>query len=336
MEKNARSFGQGDLLMKVLVDAMNVVSIAFSVTKNQLRKQDEEFNEENRSFFYHMLLNKFNYLFKEYGYMTFAWEGEKSLEWRRSIFPDYKRNRDSSKAEDEYKYFISLMPDVKKLFSFYPTKHVEHVYAEGDDVIYALAEKYAKTENDILIISADNDLLQIKSKFPQVRIYNPIFKTSSKNKENVIVEKAITGDSSDGIPGLYRIGQKTFEKMMADSAKWNEVMKKNNNKEVFEKFCQIIDLSLFPENKRKEIQDLEENTNYNAFNPDSIELFLWENGLQEVLQRWTDLRNDIYRKIGEDPITQHFDTSFYQKANRENLEKTKEENDIDKIINDFV
>ena len=82
--------------MKVLVDHMNYVYISFNMARRELKEKGiEEFTEEHIGLFYHTLFNGYNKMFKTYGQLIIAHEGHGSLDWRRKIYPDYKRNRDT-------------------------------------------------------------------------------------------------------------------------------------------------------------------------------------------------------------------------------------------------
>ena len=146
--------------MKVLVDMMNIFFISFYAAKIQIKKEQnrDEFLKEDIPFFLHFLLNKMNYIFSEFGVLDICWDGKNSLEWRRSIFPDYKRNRDKTKGDISYKNVMSSIPKVVEALSHYPCRQIEVENAEADDIIFSLSKKYA--EEEVLIISSDGDLSQ--------------------------------------------------------------------------------------------------------------------------------------------------------------------------------
>lgn len=295
----------GVILMNkiVLVDAMNSIHISFNMAKRQIyeakneRGEEAVFTESDVPFFLHMLFKKYNYYFSTYGKMIFCFEGFHSLDWRRSIFPDYKRNRDKAKAEDDYAILKKTFPMIEEILEMYPTKVLRVNEAEGDDIIFALTEKYS-VDHEVTIISNDNDFSQILNLFDNVSIYNPITMKFVDRQPNILLEKAIIGDKSDGIPGLDRIGEKTFEKMMADKSFFNEKMK-NGNKELVETFLKIVDLSKYPNEYKQKILDKEKNTEYNKFDPSGIEAFFFEHRLKELLTTWGKYVGDIELAIRE-------------------------------------
>lgn len=284
--------------MKILVDMMNVLFISFYVTQSELRRQGvTEFTDENIPFFLHFLFNKMNVFFSEYGKLDICWDGRNSLEWRRSVYPDYKRNRDKRKEDLSYKTLMSTLTIVEEGLKLYPSRQINVDKVEADDIIFALAEKYK--DDGVFIVSSDKDLIQICNfyKDSDITVYNPIKQKTVELNENILAEKAIVGDPSDNIKGLFRIGIKTFEKMLTDKDLWNKKMSEKNNKQVFEALLKIIDLREFPQELKQSILDKEENLEYNTFNPDLVELFFWEHKLKDLLDRWPKIKNNILEKV---------------------------------------
>jgi 5'-3' exonuclease len=274
-----------------LVDMMNVMFIEFHITRKKLHDEGNVLDEEHFSFFLHNFFNKLNSIIINSGRLVICWEGERSLEWRRSIYPEYKRNRDENKDEDEFKVLFNNLDVIKKALQHYPVKQISHSMAEADDIIYALSKEY--NGNDIVIISSDKDLTQILNYQDNVVIYDPIRRKVQKANDNILMEKAIVGDSSDGIGGLYRVGVKTLEKMLNDRTEWNKIMSKGNNKQIYENLLKIIDLREFPEKIHQEIIDKEKQIEYNDFQPDEIELFYWDHKLPNLIGRWQQIKEDI-------------------------------------------
>ncbi len=285
-----------------LVDFMNSVFISFNqarrlIHEKKIEKGEEPvFSREDIPFFYHVLFKKFNNYFSTYGKIYVCMEGYNSLEWRRSIFPDYKRNRDKSKSEDEYKIIKETFPVIEEIMKLYPTKIIKVNEAEADDAIFVLSEKY-KDEN-VIIISTDNDLSQIINRFDNVKLYNPIKMKYVEKQPHILLEKAIVGDTSDNIPGLNRIGEKTFQKMMEDKKLFNEKMK-NGNKEIVETFLKIIDLSRIPQTTKQKILDEDEKILFNEFNSEEIESFYFNNKLKDLLSSWGSTAGSIQLALKE-------------------------------------
>ena len=155
-------------------------------------------------------------------------DGHKSSR-RLKLYPEYKGNRkpktDQEKQFDQ-EYFSSyqlqktiLMHKALPLLGILP---VHFPSKEGDDVIYKVIE-LNKDEDQIFLISEDNDLLQLIHHFPNLVVYQPI-KKRRVDKDNFkevvgvvsslfLIRKAISGDKSDNIKGIPGIGEVTAQKV---------------------------------------------------------------------------------------------------------------------------
>ncbi len=318
--------------MVVLIDHLNFVFIAFHLARAELKtKGIDDFTEEHVGFFYHILFNKYNQLFKTYGQVIICHEGNGSLDWRRSIYPDYKRNRDPSKQEPWYLVLKNTFDKIEEVLSYYPCKQIKVDGMEADDVIYALAKHYGEKGEEVVIVSTDGDLAQILDISDTISIYNTMKKTFSSKKPDIVKQKAIVGDPSDNIPGLYRIGIKTFEKMMEDKKLWNEKMK-GDNYNTYQKFLKIVDLSVFPEEYHDSVLLMEKETEYNTFDTGKVEFFFYENKMGDNISRWGDNSGEIIEKLVEGGIKVKGFMENPAPSKKTNL-KDKE---LDDILSEFI
>ena len=105
--------------MKVICDGSNLIHICWSIARKQ--KQDETgdkeytLKQEDIPFFFHIFFRKITPILTNYKDIIFAMEGEGSLNWRRSIYPDYKMNRAQRNNEDEYKLLKSTFPKINEI-----------------------------------------------------------------------------------------------------------------------------------------------------------------------------------------------------------------------------
>lgn len=282
--------------MKVLVDTMNLVFINFNASKNSIIKEKGEFLEKDIGLFYHFFLGRVNDLVKQYGKIIFCTEGKGSLDWRREIYPAYKRNRDESKKTEDYNIIKKEFKNIEEVIKLYPTKFISVEKAEADDTIYALATHFASLGEDVLVVSGDGDLTQLSLFNPLIRVYDPRKREIVIPKKDVIKYKAIVGDRADGISGLPRLGDKTFEKMMLDESFFAE--KIAGKEEEYEALLKIVDLRRFPQEIHKNALDIYNETEWNEFNPEDIEVFMYERGLVQQLQYWWSNASDISEAIG--------------------------------------
>ena len=274
--------------MKTIIDYMNMCFICYNVARSHAIKEKGDFTEDDVGLYYHKILDAVIGYSKSYGQLIFADEGRGSLEWRRSIYPEYKANR---KHDDSYQIFRDHLKDVDELLSLFPTKKIAVEKAEADDVMYALATYFADEGEDVLIITGDRDIAQLVNYSDKIKVYSPTLKIFREKQPNLILEKAIVGDPSDNIPGIPRIGIKTFEKAMSDRNVWNSKIQPNID--IVNRFIKIVDLSKAPAFLKEEAILQYNAKQYREFDPQSIELFMFNNGLKEHLSKWSNDLSDI-------------------------------------------
>lgn len=138
--------------------------------------------------------------------------------FRHEMFDEYKGTR--KKPADE---FLVQVPKMKEVLSSMGVPIYELPGYEADDIIGTLAKKCSKEGNKVSVISGDRDLLQLVDENIVVKLAKPQRGNSSYEDYTVdvvkekyglmplqIIElKALMGDSSDNIPGLPGVGEKT-------------------------------------------------------------------------------------------------------------------------------
>ncbi len=115
---------------------------------------------------------------------------------------------------------IKQMPYARKVLDAMGIKYFELAPYEADDIIGTLSKMVLEDDNfNGTIISSDKDLLQLMNEQIDMKLlkqkgyirYNPVtfFAEYKIEPINVIDLKALAGDSSDNIPGVKGIGEKT-------------------------------------------------------------------------------------------------------------------------------
>jgi len=178
--------------------------------------------------------------------ICFCFDSASSL--RKEIYPEYKSNRKASKESpeltseqlEELKLFQAFRKQVSRLRKGYlPAIGFRNIFrAEGyeaDDIIASLCET-TPSEKKVIIVSADHDLYQLLS--GSVSIWQPrkgkLYTLQSfKNEFGILpnkwaLVKAIAGCSSDTIPGVPRVGEKTAirylnKDLKEDSKAWRSI-----------------------------------------------------------------------------------------------------------------
>lgn len=284
--------------MKVLIDTMNLVFISFNVAKTNAIKEKGEFVADDIGMFYHLFFNKINEIAKEYGQFIACSEGRHSLDWRRTIYPLYKRNRDKGKEDDTYKIIKNEFDDIEKMLKMYPTKYITTEFTEADDSMHVLAMHFADLGEEVLVISGDGDMTQLYNYNNKIKIYNPMKRTIVYPKENLLKFKTIVGDTSDNIKGIPRLGQKTFDKMMLNETLYKEKMK--GHEVLYDEINKIVDLRRLPQEYQQNILNDYNNMEWNEFNPQLIELFMTEKKLVQHVTYWWNNVSDIYTALRGD------------------------------------
>jgi hypothetical protein len=126
--------------------------------------------------------------------------------WRKEIFPYYKagRKKTREKSDLDWKLIFDILGNLKnELKENFPYKVLDVEGAEADDIIGTLTPLYAPHEK-ILILSSDNDFLQLQVYGDNVKQYNPAQKKYIKSPNPLLElkEKIIRGDKGDGIPNI--------------------------------------------------------------------------------------------------------------------------------------
>ena len=153
-----------------------------------------------------------------------AWDSKTSVSKRRALYPDYKAGR-VKPGED----FYAQIPLLEELVKDLGWNFVEIDNYEADDIIGTLSKKADDAgDYETYIISSDLDMLQIVdenthmwrilkgfSNIEQIDVRELEEKYGIK-KTQFLDLKALKGDSSDNIPGVPGIGEKTAAKLLND------------------------------------------------------------------------------------------------------------------------
>lgn len=150
---------------------------------------------------------------------------ERAPTFRHEFYAEYKGTR---KPMDEE--LRSQIPLLKELLALMRIRTVSLTGYEADDVIGSLAKSVADSKNQVVIVSGDRDLLQLINEDVSMRLPRTVKGKSivSIFHEKEVIEefnvppkgiielKALMGDTSDNIPGVKGIGEKTAAKLLAE------------------------------------------------------------------------------------------------------------------------
>jgi 5'-3' exonuclease/transcription antitermination factor NusG len=145
-----------------------------------------------------------------------VWDGSSNR--RRKQFTSYKANRGDPKGVFEIEWLRSFLPTVGVKQAFNPNE-------EADDVIAALVRGMLK-DKDTIVVTTDRDLLQLVSENVSVlapamgagkeKLYTPdvVREEYGVDPEKMPHLRALSGDTSDNIPGVNGCGLKTAAKYL--------------------------------------------------------------------------------------------------------------------------
>lgn len=159
-------------------------------------------------------------------YMAVVFDA-KGPTFRHEVYDQYKANR-ASMPDD----LVLQVPRVKDVVRGFSISAIELEGVEADDIIGTLAKRAGTRGVRVLIVSGDKDLLQLVS--PHVTIMDTM---KDKSYDMDAVEErfgvppdrvadilGLAGDSSDNIPGVPGIGEKTAVRLVRDYGSLEEIL----------------------------------------------------------------------------------------------------------------
>ncbi|MEY2819041.1 MAG: hypothetical protein RL275_2504, partial [Chloroflexota bacterium] len=144
-------------------------------------------------------------------YLAVAFDVGKTF--RDQIFPEYKATRE--KMPDDLRSQITRIREMVDLFNI---PRLEMDGYEADDVLGSVAKIAAEKGLGVKIITGDRDLLQLVNERTAVYLAGDdqtyitdadVIKKLGVRPDQVVDYKAIVGDTSDNIPGVKGVGEKT-------------------------------------------------------------------------------------------------------------------------------
>lgn len=147
----------------------------------------------------------------------------KAPTFRHTLFKEYKGTRKPMPKE-----LCEQVPVLKELLQAMGVTIVEKAGYEADDILGTLAKRAEKEQMDVSLVSGDRDLLQvvtdrIKVRIPKTRggktevedyYTKDVIEKYQVEPLQIIELKALQGDSSDNIPGVPKIGEKTATELI--------------------------------------------------------------------------------------------------------------------------
>ncbi len=155
-------------------------------------------------------------------HMLVAFDAGKTT-FRHATFGEYKGGRQKTPPE-----LSEQFPYLRKLIDAYGIKRYEQEMYEADDIIGTLSKQAEVKGRQVVIVSGDKDLTQLATDNTTVYItrkgitdiekYTPshVQEKYGLTPIQIIDMKGLMGDSSDNIPGVPGVGEKTAIKLLKE------------------------------------------------------------------------------------------------------------------------
>ena len=151
-------------------------------------------------------------------YLAAAFDGPGPV-FRSELYADYKATRKAMPDD-----LIPQIPVIRRVFDGFRVPVLIQQGMEADDLIATLARRAEERGLDVFICTADKDARQLLD--DQIRIYNLRKQTVldvaalkadwGVGPEQVVDLLALSGDTSDNVPGVPGIGLKTGAKLLEE------------------------------------------------------------------------------------------------------------------------
>ncbi|HET6419350.1 MAG TPA: DNA polymerase I [Geobacteraceae bacterium] len=147
--------------------------------------------------------------------------------FRTAIYPDYKANR-SAMPDD----LVPQIAPIKEMVRAFNIPAMELREYEADDIIGTIARDCAKKGMEIVIVTGDKDLMQVVGENitlldtmkDKVTGVDGVLERFGVPPERVIDVLGLAGDTSDNIPGVPSIGEKTAMKLIREFGSLDELL----------------------------------------------------------------------------------------------------------------
>jgi ribonuclease HI len=185
-------------------------------------------------------------------YLAVIFDPPREETFRRELYPEYKANRDAMPEDlaDQIQY-------IRKILQALNIATMKIAGFEADDVIATLARRYTSEELQVTVVTGDKDLMQIVDQ--KISLLDTMRDKRSGPQEvlerfGVPAERVpdvlgLAGDTSDNIPGVPGVGEKTAAELvrrfgsLEDVLKWKHLVSGKKRKENLQLYADQARLS---------------------------------------------------------------------------------------------
>jgi len=152
-------------------------------------------------------------------YLGVAWDVDDETTLRKQKFADYKANRAPMPEE-----LRPQIPQIQRAIEAFRIPRLELESYEADDVMGTLAKKAAAAGLDVVLVTADKDMLQLvgdgvsllhtgRNKLYDAKLVEEDFGVPPSQVADVL---ALMGDAVDNVPGVPGIGEKGARQLVRE------------------------------------------------------------------------------------------------------------------------
>lgn len=220
--------------------------------------------------------------------------------FRHKTFSEYKGGRQKTPPE-----LSEQFPYIRELLDAYGISRYELENYEADDIIGTLSLHAEKDGYEVKVISGDKDLTQLSSDSVTVSItrkgitdieeYTPahIDEKYGITPDRIIDMKGLMGDSSDNIPGVPGVGEKTALKLLKEFGTLEELLDsvdKVSGKKLKEKLEEFRDQALMSKElatitREAPVEIKIEDIVYDGFEKEKVKGIFKELGFNSLLEK---------------------------------------------------
>ncbi|HDP96038.1 MAG TPA: hypothetical protein ENN40_11890, partial [Candidatus Aminicenantes bacterium] len=184
--------------------------------------------------------------------------------FRHRLYPQYKEKREAAPEELQ-----AQIPLVREYLQHRGIDLLERPGFEADDIIAAFSRNRDDADEPLILVSADKDLFQLVNR--NIRLYHPRLKRVLDSEairdhfgvppQRIVDYLAMVGDTSDNIPGVPGIGDKSARALLEKFHDLDTILENldeltpaqrrrfEENRRLLDLSRRLVDLSQAPEMK---------------------------------------------------------------------------------------
>ncbi len=245
----------------------------------------------------------------------------KAKTFRHKQFDGYKANRKLMPNE----LFLQLV-EVKNMLNLMGLCVCEKTGFEADDLLGTISQICTSQKIECVIASGDRDVLQLINKYVTVRLSltkqviwfdeNKVCEMFNVKPKQLIEVKALMGDSSDNIPGVKGIGEKTALKLISTYGSIENIFQNIDNLKVSNRVKNLLktqeakDISFLSRSLATIYLNVDLNSNLSFYSKKEVDwnglkCFLEKFELKKILNNFNGCGNVLnfnYKNVEDEPI----------------------------------